>query len=260
MSQEYLFEEVVVFILGALFGSFANVCIYRLPQRLSIVFPGSHCPCCQEALRPWHNIPVLSYVLLGGRCATCKTAIALRYPLVELGNGLLYVWLYHHYHFSVPGLVFALFTTALLIVSCIDMAHTILPDAITLPGIVLGLCTSLWLTPVGIGNAVLGAVVGGGLFLLMAVLSAVILQRQGMGGGDIKLIAMIGAFLGWHAVLVTIFLGAVLGALVGTVLMLLRRQGRKEPVPFGPFLAMGALLAMVWGETILTWYFPRVHG
>ncbi len=165
MSQESLFEEVVVFILGALFGSFANVCIYRLPQRLSIVFPGSHCPCCQEALRPWHNIPVLSYVLLGGRCATCKTAIALRYPLVELGNGLLYVWLYHHYHFSVPGLVFALFTTALLIVSCIDMAHTIIPDAITLPGIVIGLGTSLWLTPVGIGNAVLGAVVGGGLFL-----------------------------------------------------------------------------------------------
>ena len=260
MSQESLFEEVVVFILGALFGSFANVCIYRLPQRLSIVFPGSHCPCCQEALRPWHNIPVLSYVLLGGQCATCKTAIALRYPLVELGNGLLYVLLYHHYHFSVPGLVFALFTTALLIVSCIDMAHTIIPDAITLPGIVLGLCTSLWLTPVGIGNAVLGAVVGGGLFLLMAVLSVVILQRQGMGGGDIKLIAMIGAFLGWHAVLVTIFLGAVLGALVGTVLMLLRRQGRKEPMPFGPFLALGALLAMIWGETILTWYFPRVHG
>jgi len=181
-------------------------------------------------------------------------AISPRYPLVELGNGLLYVVLCHHYHFSVQGVVFALFATALLIVSCIDIAHTIIPDAITLPGIVVGLGTSLWLTPVGVGNAVLGVLVGGGLFLLMAVLSVLILQREGMGGGDIKLIAMVGAFLGWHAVLVTIFLGAVLGALVGTVLMLLRRQGRKEPLPFGPFLAIGALLAMVWEDTILSWY------
>ena len=254
MPQESLGDYVVVFVLGTLFGSFANVCNYRLPQRLSIVFPGSHCPFCQAMLRPWHNVPLLSYVMLGGRCATCKTVIPLRYPLVELGNGLLYVFLYHQYHFSVQGMVFALLATALLIVSCIDIAHTIIPDAITLPGIVVGICTSLWLTPVGVGNAALGILVGGGLFLLIAVLSVVILQREGMGGGDIKLIAMIGAFLGWHAVLVTIFLGAVLGALVGTVLMLLRRQGRKEPIPFGPFLAVGALLTMVWGDAILTWY------
>jgi len=184
-------------------------------------------------------------------------AISLRYPLVELGTGLLYVLLYHHYRVSVQGLVFALLATALLIVSCIDLAHTIIPNAITLPGTVVGLGASLWLTPVGGGNAVLGVLVGGGLFLLIAVLSASILQREGMGGGDIKLIAMIGAFLGWHAVLVTIFLGAVLGALVGTVLMLVRRQGRKEPVPFGPFLALGALLTMVWGDTILAWYVSR---
>ena len=254
MPQGSCFDYVVVFVLGTLFGSFANVCVYRLPQRLSIVFPGSHCPCCQEPLRPWHNIPLLSYVLLGRRCAACKMAISLRYPLVELGNGLLYVLLYHHYDFSVQGLVFALLATALLIVSCIDIAHTIIPNGITLPGIVIGIGTSLWLTPGGVGNAVLGVLVGGGLFLLVAVLSVIILQREGMGGGDIKLIAMIGAFLGWHSVLVTIFFGAVLGAVVGTVLILLRRQGRREPVPFGPFLAIGALLAIVWGETILTWY------
>ncbi len=175
MSPEYPFDYVIVFVLGTLLGSFANVCIYRLPQRLSIIFPGSHCPSCQEALRPWHNVPLLSYVLLGGRCATCKTTISLRYPLVELGN----------------------------------------------------------------------------------VLSVVILHREGMGGGDIKLIAMIGAFLGWPAVFVTIFLGAVLGALVGIILMLVRLKGRKEPLPFGPFLALGAFLAMVWGDTMLTWYFSH---
>ena len=254
MSLEYPFDYAVVFILGTLFGSFANVCIYRLPQRLSIIFPGSHCPSCQEALRPWHNIPLLSYLLLGGQCARCKAAISLRYPLIELSNGLLYIFLYYQYHLSVQTLVFALLTTALLIVSCIDFAHTIIPDAITLPGIIVGLGTSLWLTPVGIRNAVLGVILGGGLFLLMAVLSVVILKREGMGGGDIKLIAMLGAFLGWQAVLVTIFLAAVLGASVGLALIFLRRKGRREPLPFGPFLALGALLAMVWGDTIFTWY------
>jgi leader peptidase (prepilin peptidase)/N-methyltransferase len=257
MCPEYPFDYVIIFVLGTLLGSFVNVCIYRLPQRLSIIFPGSHCPSCQEALRPWQNIPLLSYVLLGGRCATCKTTISLCYPLVELCNGLLYIFLYYQYHLSVQGLVFALLTTALLIVSCIDLVYMIIPDVITLPGIVVGLCTSLWLTPVGVGNAVLGVLLGGGLFLLMAVLSVVILQREGMGGGDIKLIAMIGAFLGWHAVFVTIFLGAVLGALVGIILMLVRLKGRKEPLPFGPFLALGAFLAMVWGDTMLTWYFSH---
>jgi len=254
MFLEYPFDYAVVFILGTLFGSFANVCIYRLPQRLSIIFPGSHCPACQEALRPWHNIPLLSYLLLGGQCARCKTAISLRYPLIELSNGLLYIFLYHQYHLSVQTVVFALLTTALLIVSCIDLAHTIIPDAITLPGTVVGLGTSLWLTPVGLRNAILGVLLGSGLFLLMAILSVVMLKREGMGGGDIKLIAMLGAFLGWHAVLVTIFLAAVLGASVGLALILLRRKGRREPLPFGPFLALGALVAVVWGDSILTWY------
>jgi len=184
-------------------------------------------------------------------------AISLRYPLIELSNGLLYAFLYYQYHLSVQTVVFALLTTALLIVSCIDLAHTIIPDAITLPGIVVGLGTSLWLTPVGLRNALLGVVLGGGLFLLMAILSVVILQREGMGGGDIKLIAMLGAFLGWQAVLVTIFLAAVLGASVGLTLILVRRKGRREPLPFGPFLALGALLAIVWGDTILTWYLYR---
>ena len=255
MSQGALFDYATVFVFGTLLGSFANVCIYRLPQQLSIIFPRSHCPSCQEVLHPWQNIPLLSYMMLGGQCARCKTAISLRYPLVELCNGLLYIFLYYHYHLSVQGVVFAVLTTALLIVSCIDLVHMIIPDVITLPGIVIGMCTSLWLTPVGLGNAVLGVLLGGGLFLLMAVLSVIILHREGMGGGDIKLIAMIGAFLGWHAVFVTIFLGALLGALVGMMLMLLQLKGRKEPLPFGPFLALGSLLAMVWGDTMLTWYF-----
>ena len=258
MPQTYYYlDSLFVFILGTLFGSFANVCIYRLPQRLSVIFPDSHCPTCQTALRPWQNIPLLSYLGQGGRCATCYTAIGLRYPIVELGNGLLYLFLYHHYQFTVQGLVYALLTTALLIVSCIDLAHTIIPDAITLPGMVLGVIISSWLTPVGFQNALVGLLLGGGLFLLIAVLSVVILHRDGMGGGDIKLIAMIGAFLGWHAVLVTVLLGAVSGAVVGVSLMALQRKRRYEALPFGPFLALGAFCAMVWGETLLHWYITQ---
>ena len=230
-------------------GSFANVCIHRLPWRQSLVFPGSHCPHCQQAIRPWHNIPLLSYLWLGGRCADCQTTIAWRYPLVEFLCGLLYIFLYHQLGFSVSSLVLALLATALLIVSCIDLEHKIVPDVITLPGILAGILVSLCLTQVGIVNALIGMCLGGGLFFLIAVLS-----HGGMGGGDIKLVAMIGAFLGWQAVLVTIFLGALSGAMVGVSLMLLKRKGRKDPLPFGPFLAVGALIAIVWGQDLLFWY------
>lgn len=254
MPQVYVLEISVVFILGLLFGSFANVCIYRLPQRLSVVFPASHCPTCQTTLRPWQNIPLLSYLCQGGRCTTCYAAIGSRYLLVELGNGLLYLLLYHYYQFTLYGLVLALLTTTLLVVSCIDLVHTIIPDTITLPGIVVGLCASSWLTPVGWQNALVGMLLGGGLFVLIAVLSVVILHREGMGGGDMKLIAMLGAFLGWQAVLVTIFVGAMCGAVIGLSLMWWHRKQRYAAIPFGPFLAFGALCAMLWGERLLTWY------
>jgi leader peptidase (prepilin peptidase)/N-methyltransferase len=241
--------HIIAFVFGAIIGSFANVCIHRLPERQSLAFPGSHCPRCQQAIRPWHNIPLLSYLWLGGRCASCKVRIPWRYPLVELLCGLLYVFLYHQFGVSAHSLVLTLLATALLIVSFIDLAHKIVPDVITLPGILAGMVASVLLTPVGIVNALVGVIIGGGLFLLIAVLS-----RGGMGGGDIKLIAMIGAFLGWQAVLVTIFLGATLGAVIGIGLMLLKQKGRKEPIPFGPFLALGAFIAMVWGPELIFWY------
>jgi leader peptidase (prepilin peptidase)/N-methyltransferase len=172
-----------------------------------------------------------------------------RYPLVEGLGGLLYVFLYHQFGFSVHSVVLILLATALLIVSFIDLQHKIIPDIITLPGIIAGVVASLLLTPVGVVSPILGVVLGGGLFFLIAVIS-----RGGMGGGDIKLIAMIGAFLGWQAVLITIFLGAFTGAVAGLTLMLLGKKGRKDMVPFGPFLALGALLAMVWGQDMLMWY------
>lgn len=243
-------EHAVAFLLGTMIGSFANVCIHRLPWRQSLLFPGSHCPQCRQAIRPWHNIPLLSYCWLGGRCAYCASRIPWRYPLVELFCGLLYVLLYRQFGLTPYGAVLTLLSTVLLIVSCIDLAHTIVPDSITLPGILVGLAASLVLTPVGLRDAVIGMGLGGGLFFLIAVLS-----HGGMGGGDIKLIAMIGAFLGWQAVLVTIFMGALCGAGVGLVLMLCKLKKRKDPIPFGPFLALGAFVAMIWGPDLLRWYF-----
>jgi leader peptidase (prepilin peptidase)/N-methyltransferase len=157
--------------------------------------------------------------------------------------------LYHQWPVSVPNLVFALLAVVLLVVACIDLAHTIIPDAITLPGLLIGLLTSLALTPVGLGNALIGALLGGSVFFIIAVLS-----QGGMGGGDIKLIAMIGAFLGWQAVLTTMLLGSLLLTLLGLTLMLVRQKGRQDYLPFGPSLAIGALLTMVWGDALLTWY------
>jgi leader peptidase (prepilin peptidase) / N-methyltransferase len=239
-------EYIMAFVLGTMLGSFANVCIHWLPCRQSLVFPGSYYLQCQQGLRPWHKIPLLSYVWLGRRCAYCQRPIAWRYLLVEFLGGVLYVFLYHQFGFSVQSVVLTLLVTVLLIVSGIDLAHQIVPDAITLPGMLIGVGTSALLTPVGLSNALLGLCLGGSLFLLIAVLS-----RGGMGGGDIKLIAMIGAFLGWQAVLVTIFMAAMLSAVVGLSLILLKQKGRKDPIPFAPFLALGAFVAMLWGSDLM---------
>ena len=240
---------VVAFVLGSIAASFANVCIYRLPLRQSIVSPASRCTACQRSLRPWHNLPIASFVALRGRCAFCQERISWRYLVVESLGGLLYLLGYHQLGLSVPAFAYALLVTALLIVSVIDLTQMIIPDAVTLPGIVAGAAIGLLPSSIGFVNAVVGACLGGGIFLLIALA-----YPAGMGGGDVKLIAMIGAFVGWQAVLVTIILSAFCGAVSGLTLILLGLKGRRDPVPFGPFLAIGGIAAMLWGEAMLAWY------
>ena len=240
---------VVASVLGSIVASFANVCIHRLPLRQSVVYPASRCPSCQHPLRPWHNLPLVSFVALRGRCAYCRDRISWRYPLVESLGGLLYLIGYHQLGLSVHGFAYALLVAALLIVSFIDLAHMIIPDAVTLPGIGVGIAISLLPSSIGFANAVAGACLGGGIFLLITLL-----YPAGMGGGDVKLIAMIGAFVGWQAVLAAIILGAFCGAACGLSLILLGLKGRRDPVPFGPFLAVGGIAAMLWGEALLAWY------
>jgi leader peptidase (prepilin peptidase) / N-methyltransferase len=244
-----MLEPLTIFIFGLIIGSFCNVVIYRLPQGKSIITPGSGCRSCTAPIHPWDNIPVLSYLLLRGRCRACKECISPRYLFVELTSGVLYVLLWRRFGLTTPFAVYALFTSSLLIIALIDLDHKIIPNIITLPGIAVGLGLSVWALPITPLTSLFGLLVGGALFYLIAVVS-----KGGMGGGDIKLIAMIGAFLGWPGALFTIFSGALLGSLVGMMLMLLGKKGRKDKVPFGPFLSCGAILFMLCGDDLIQWY------
>lgn len=247
--------EIYVFVLGLMIGSFLNVCIYRLPREESIVFPASHCPHCQKQVRPYDNIPLLSFVLLRGRCRSCRASISWRYPLIELLHALGYLFILRHFGLTLQAVVYALFFSSMVVVTFIDLSHMIVPDVITLPGMVLGLLAASTILPPGPVNALVGLFLGGGLFYLIGILGEAVLKREAMGGGDIKLIAMIGAFLGWQGMLLTIFLGALSGSLAGIFLIMVRGRGRSEMIPFGPFLALGAMVALFWGSEILDWYF-----
>ncbi|HEX9756852.1 MAG TPA: prepilin peptidase [Nitrospiria bacterium] len=242
-------DMVLTFLVGAIIGSFLNVCIYRLPRKESIVFPVSHCPNCQTPIPFYHNIPILSFLLLRGKCVSCQKPIHWRYPLVELINAFGYIYIFSVFGMGWISATYALLFSTLLVVTFIDLEHKIIPDSITLPGMGLGLLAASTVLPPGFIDSLIGLLLGGGFFYLIAVVS-----RGGMGGGDIKLIAMIGAFLGWQNVLMTIFVGALAGSVVGIFLMIFRGKGRKYAVPFGPFLALGAVVSLLWNQEILNWY------
>lgn len=239
----------LAFLFGLCVGSFLNVVIARLPEGRSLLTPGSSCPRCAHAIR-WHdNIPVLSWVWLGRKCRDCRISISWRYPAVELVTGLLFAYAVATQGLT-PGLGAALVLVAALVaITVIDLDHQIIPDVISIPGTAVGFVASLltghprWL------ESLIGIVVGGGIFFLIIVAS-----RGGMGGGDMKLGAMLGAFLGWKVLLVAVLSAVLLGGGVAIVLLVLGRKGRKDPVPFGPFLALGGLIGLFWGEGIIRWY------
>jgi leader peptidase (prepilin peptidase)/N-methyltransferase len=244
-----------VFTFGAIIGSFLNVCIVRLPDGRSVVSPPSHCPKCQTYLAWYENVPILSYLVLGGRCRTCKIRISPIYPAVEVLTGALALALFLRLG---PTLAFAgyfAFAAALVVITFIDLDHQIIPDVISLPGIAVGLAFSLVSPLVTPLDAILGVLAGGGVLLSVAWLYKTFRGQEGMGGGDIKLLAMIGAFLGWQSIFVTLFVGSVIGSIIGVVVMLYEGADTKLAIPFGPFLAGGALVYLFWGERILAFYF-----
>jgi leader peptidase (prepilin peptidase)/N-methyltransferase len=242
------------FILGAVIGSFLNVCIYRIPAGESIVHPPSRCPACGAGIR-WHqNVPILSYLLLRGRCAACRVRISPRYPLVEALSGLLFALVFFHFGFQWATPVYWLFAASLIVITFIDLDHQIIPDVISLPGIVVGFICSFAVPRLSWSDSLIGILVGGGSLYLVAVGYELLTKKEGMGGGDIKLLAMIGAFLGWQAVLPVIFLSSFVGSLVGVPIMLLKKADSKLAIPFGPFLAAAALFYLFWGPPLIRWY------
>lgn len=247
-------ELITAFIFGICIGSFLNVCIFRLPAGKSIVHPPSSCPGCGTAIRFYDNIPVLSWLILRGQCRHCHTPIAMRYVMVEILGGLMAVCVYLGFGPSVQGLIYYAFIAALLVITFIDIDHRIIPDAISLPGIPVGFAASFFIPSLGWADSLIGILAGGGSLYAVAWGYQLITGKEGMGGGDIKLLAMIGAFIGWKGVLLTIFLGSALGTVVGLAAMLVERKDMKMRIPFGPFLATGAVISIFFGNELIAWY------
>jgi leader peptidase (prepilin peptidase) / N-methyltransferase len=240
------------FIFGALVGSFLNVVIFRLPNEgQSVVFPASHCPSCKTQLRWFENIPIFSWLALRGKCRTCKTAISLQYPVVELGMALLSGALYRHFGPSFALFHYFLFTAALLVIIFIDLHHQIIPDVISLPGIAVGFVGSFFNPWVTWQEAGLGILIGGGILYGVAVSYAMLTGKEGMGGGDIKLLAMIGAFLGWQSLLYVVFASSLTGAVIGGISLLAQKKDSQTRIPFGPFLSLAALSWLFFQDGIL---------
>lgn len=255
-----LLFPLILFIFGLVLGSFFNVCIYRIPRNKSLIFPPSHCPTCKKRIKIYDNIPILSYILLLGKCRFCKKPISIRYPLVELLTGLLFAAAAFKFGFSMALLSAIIFISFLIIVSFIDLEHQIAPFRLTIPGLLLGLLTSLFL-PGFILSSFIG-MIAGGLFVFLAwlfwryLLSSLlgIKQKEGIGWGDLPLTAMIGAFLGWRDLIVAIFAAVVAGVIVGLILRGVKRNKTGQPIPFGPFLAIGGLIGLFFGQKIISLY------
>lgn len=242
---------LIPFIFGTIIGSFLNVCIFRLPKKQSIISPFSHCPNCHKPIKFYHNIPILSFLFLRGKCSKCEQPISFRYPVVELLAGLLSLALFLKFGLSLSYFVYLTFSASLLVITFIDLDHQIIPDVITLPGIILGFTASLFLPGTTFLDSLIGIAAGGGGLLLVAMGYSLIAKREGMGAGDIKFISMIGAFLGIKGVLLTIFLGSLFGSSVGLTVMIKEKKDRRYAVPFGPFLAIGAIIYIFWGDIIV---------
>ena len=246
---------ILVIGIGLALGSFLNVCIYRIPLKKSILFPNSFCPNCGAKIRAWDNIPLLSFILLKGKCRKCRTKISLQYPLVEFITSALIVITYLRYGLGWEFSAKAVLGLLLVTVFFIDLKHRIIPDVITLPAIFLGLFFSLLAESPSVVNSLIGILAGGVLFYLSAILGELLFKKESLGGGDIKLAMMLGAFLGWQKLLLVFLLSALLGTMVGAAAMLFSKNVKEtRMIPFGPFLALGSILAIFLGDMLISAY------
>ncbi len=271
---------IVIALFGLIIGSFLNVCIVRLPRGGSIVSPPSHCPRCREPIRFYDNIPVISFLLLRAKCRSCGEPISWRYPLVEIMNAAFYVWIIREFGPGGEAGLLMAFCSALIVITFIDFDHQIIPDAITLPGILIGVTMGPFFLPslyeplpfnlghlvphawpwlVSFLNSVIGMLCGGLPLWLLGWIWEKLRHVEAMGGGDVKLMGMVGSFLGWKGAFLTIFLGAITGSVVGVALILLKRLDPGRVIPFGPFLALGSMVTALYGPDIIFWYLSLVR-
>lgn len=252
MIPQWLMIAAVA-LVGLCAGSFLNVCIYRLPRRESVAWPASRCTTCTRALSWYENIPVVSWIVLRGRCRTCRAPVSWMYPIVEIVTALIFVSSYVLYGFTPTAAVRGVFACALIVLFVTDLQHHILPNIITVPGIAIGFVLSLFLPP-GWRDSLIGIAVGGGTLFAIAEAYYRVRDQEGLGMGDVKLLGMIGAFLGWKLVLLTLILASFAGSVAGGILIASGRGSMKYALPFGTFLAVGALIAAIWGAPIIDWY------
>ena len=254
-------QLILVAVAGLAVGSFLNVVIYRLPRKIGLVMARSVCPGCSAQLKWYHNIPLLSYLFLRGKCAFCSKRISIQYPLVEALNTILYLFFFWQFGISPGFFVLCVLGSALIVVFFIDLEFMIIPDSITLPGMIVGLGVSLLPDGMGIVDSLIGLLTGGGSLYLVAILGDWLFKKESMGGGDIKLSAMLGAFLGWQKVLLIFISSAFIGLIISLAVMVVSSKLREtRTIPFGPFLALAAVLSICCGEQIINYYVTNFLG
>ncbi len=249
--------NVFAFIFGAAVGSFLNVCIFRIPAKVSIVKPSSQCPSCHQSIRFYDNIPIISFIFLKARCRNCGEKISWRYPLVELITAIFSLLLFIKFGVTINYIVFFIFTAVLIVITFIDLDHQIIPDILTLPGIPIFFLAAIFIVKVPWHEALIGLLIGGGVLFAIAFVYEFITKREGMGGGDIKLLAMIGGFFGWKSLIFILLFSSFAGALVGVAAMIIKKQDMKYAVPFGPFLSAAAVAYVFLGDAFVQLLFLR---
>lgn len=250
-------DVVFIALLGLVVGSFLNVCIARLPEEQSVVTPPSHCPRCKTPIRWFDNIPIVSWVLLRGRCRSCELPISARYPLVESLNALAWLSLWRVGLEPREFALYAVLASLLIVITFIDLDHRIIPDKITWPSILIAPAAAFIIGHISVTDSLIGVVAGGGVLWAIAEIYLRVRKQEGMGLGDVKMLAMVGGLLGWEAAFFTLVVGSIIGTVFGLAAMVIRRGRLDMEIPFGPFLAAGCMLYMLGGPELLGWYFSR---
>jgi leader peptidase (prepilin peptidase)/N-methyltransferase len=253
------FVAIFSVLFGLALGSFMNVCIFRIPLKRSILSPPSSCPHCNEKIRFYDNIPLVSFLILLGKCRHCRHPISWQYPAVEALTGLLSLALFIRYGLSYQYFLLLLFAATLITISFIDLHHKIIPDVLSVPGIIVGWAASFIIPGISWSDSLIGLIGGGGSLFLIGFIYERLTGRQGMGGGDIKLLAMIGAWMGWRPLPLVVLISSLTGAVGGFVFLLLAGKGFRVKIPFGPFLSLGALLYLFFGPGLTRWYFSLLQ-